>query len=156
MSVEKELYNILKNKDLCDKLITSITNFTNKYLKDNNIIVELKDEIYNQKISEILDYFKNEESNKILMLLIKEKKIKIEEIINLKPEQLLNSNYDNIIKKRELEEYKKNNKKGSDSFKCSKCGKKNCQVSQKQTRSGDEAPTTFVTCLECHHTFKFN
>ena len=55
-----------------------------------------------------------------------------------------------------IEEYKKNNKAGSSAFTCVKCKKSRCEVSQKQTRAGDEPPTTFVTCLECGHTFKFN
>ena len=55
-----------------------------------------------------------------------------------------------------MEEYKKNNKVGSSAFTCTKCKKSKCSVSQKQTRAGDEPPTTFVSCLECGHTFKFN
>ena len=35
-------------------------------------------------------------------------------------------------------------KTGSTAFTCAKCKKSNCQVSQQQTRSGDEPPTTFV------------
>ena len=30
-----------------------------------------------------------------------------------------------------------------------------CQVTQKQTRSGDEPATTFVECIECGFMFKF-
>ena len=39
---------------------------------------------------------------------------------------------------------------------CSKCKKSRCQVAQKQTRSGDEPPTIFVTCLECGFCFTYN
>ena len=74
----------------------------------------------------------------------------------MKPEELNPDKYENIIKKREMEEYKKKNTSGTSVFVCSKCKKSNCQVSQKQTRAGDEPPTTFVTCLECGYTFKFN
>ena len=55
-----------------------------------------------------------------------------------------------------LRNVKKNNKTGSSRFTCAKCKKSKCEVTQKQTRAGDEPPTTFVTCLECGHMFKFN
>jgi DNA-directed RNA polymerase subunit M/transcription elongation factor TFIIS len=71
------------------------------------------------------------------------------------PEQLDPERYESIVKKREMEEYKKNNNSGTTAFTCSKCKKNRCQVSQKQTRAGDEPPTIFVTCLECNHAFKF-
>jgi len=60
------------------------------------------------------------------------------------------------LKKKEMEEYKKNDVKSSSAFKCSKCKKSKCSVTQKQTRAGDEPATTFVTCLECGYNFSFN
>ena len=53
-----------------------------------------------------------------------------------------------------MEEYKKNNKVGSNAFTCSKCKKSKCSVTQKQTRAGDEPPTTYITCLECGNVVK--
>ena len=39
---------------------------------------------------------------------------------------------------------------------CSRCKKKsNCDYYLLQTRSADEPMTTFVTCLECDHHWKF-
>ena len=37
---------------------------------------------------------------------------------------------------------------------CSKCKKSKCSVTQKQTRAGDEPPTTYITCLECGNVVK--
>ena len=79
-----------------------------------------------------------------------------EKIAFLKPDQLNPDNYEKLLKKKELEEYKKNDVKSSSAFKCSKCKKSKCSVTQKQTRAGDEPATTFVTCLECGHQFSFN
>jgi transcription elongation factor S-II len=73
----------------------------------------------------------------------------------MKPEEINPEKYENFIKKREMEEHKKLNTVGSSVFTCSKCKKANCTVSQKQTRAGDEPPTTFVKCNECGHTFKY-
>lgn len=44
---------------------------------------------------------------------------------------------------------------GTDQFKCSKCGKRNCTYNQVQTRSADEPMTTFVYCNECGKRWKF-
>jgi len=43
----------------------------------------------------------------------------------------------------------------TDMFKCSRCKEKKCTYSQLQTRSCDEAMTTFVTCTNCGHRWKF-
>jgi transcription elongation factor S-II len=50
----------------------------------------------------------------------------------------------------------KSAKNGSTAFECKKCKKKNSEITQKQTRAGDEPPTTFITCLECGNSFKIN
>ena len=73
----------------------------------------------------------------------------------MKPEELNPDNFEKIIKKKELEQYKKKNRATTNAFKCSKCKQRKCTVEEKQTRSGDEPATTFVTCMECGHQFKF-
>lgn len=40
-------------------------------------------------------------------------------------------------------------------FKCGKCKTKKTTYTQAQTRSADEPMTTFVTCLNCNHRWKF-
>lgn len=40
-------------------------------------------------------------------------------------------------------------------FKCSRCKTYKTTYTQAQTRSADEPMTTFVTCLNCNHVFKF-
>jgi len=113
--------------------------------------------IYETKSNDLINEITNKESN-FLLNAIKSNNIKggLNNIAFLKPEELNPDKYENIIKKKEMEEYKKNNKVGSSVFTCSKCKKSKCSVSQKQTRAGDEPPTTFVECLECGHVFKFN
>lgn len=39
-------------------------------------------------------------------------------------------------------------------YRCGRCGKRECTYSQAQTRSGDEAMTTFVTCTNCGNRWK--
>ncbi|KAI5815506.1 transcription factor S-II, central domain-containing protein [Pyronema omphalodes] len=44
----------------------------------------------------------------------------------------------------------------SDQLQCGKCGKKRVSYTQAQTRSADEPMTTFCTCENCGHMWKFS
>ena len=143
----------LTNKTLGKKIEDSIYNFSIEYAQDNATPF-LLEEIYLTKIEEIFGVLECKKSNYLIKAL-KDKTINVSQIAKLKPEELNPDKYGKILKKKEIEEYKKSNASTTDVFKCSKCKKKRCQVAQKQTRSGDEPATTFVTCLECGHSFKF-
>jgi len=39
-------------------------------------------------------------------------------------------------------------------FMCPKCGAKKCSYYELQTRSSDEAMTSFITCVSCNHKWK--
>ena len=149
------LSNIIDNK-LAIKIEESIFNFIKEYTETDTPSF-LVQSIYETKSNDLINEITNKESE-FLINAIKTNSIKggINNIAFLKPEELNPDKYENIIKKKEMEEYKKNNKIGSSVFTCSKCKKSKCSVSQKQTRAGDEPPTTFVECLECGHVFKFN
>ena len=43
----------------------------------------------------------------------------------------------------------------TDQFRCGKCHKRECSYYQLQTRSADEPMTTFITCINCDHKWKF-
>jgi DNA-directed RNA polymerase subunit M/transcription elongation factor TFIIS len=144
--------NIL-NKKLATDIEKSIADFSTEYAETNDTPF-LLDSIYETKSNEIIKLLQSSDG-KYLISAIKEDKIKPTKLAFARPEELSPERYEKIIKKRELEEYKKSNKKGTNAFTCSKCKKANSEVTQKQTRAGDEPPTTFVTCLECGHSFKF-
>lgn len=143
-----------KIKKKISKLIEDgIFEFSEKYVEKNDIPY-LINSIYENKIDELYNCLSNKENNIILKRLF-DNKIKPNEIAFFSPEKLMPEKYEKIIKKKELLEYNKSKKSGTDAFKCSKCKSKNCDVTTKQTRSGDEPMTTFVSCLECGHVFKF-
>ena len=57
-----------------------------------------------------------------------------------------------LIQKQRLIEANKlenNIEASTDMFTCRKCRSKKCTYYEAQTRSGDEASTIFVTCLDC-------
>ena len=139
------------NKKKAKEIETSIYNFSVEYAETNDSLY-LVQSIYDNKFDEILCQLQN---NSVLLNSVKDDTIDSNKIAFLKPEELNPEKYEKIIKKRELVEYKKNNVVGSDAFKCVKCKQAKCKVTQKQTRSGDEPPTTFVECLNCGHVFKF-
>jgi DNA-directed RNA polymerase subunit M/transcription elongation factor TFIIS len=152
-TVETKLTKIIGDK-LAKIVEKSIYKYSVEYaeIQDTPYLVQ---EIYNDKSQQILSHLSNPDSNYLVQAL-KDKKISGDKIAFMKPEELDPEKYESILKKREMEEYKKNNTSGSNAFTCVKCKKSRCQVSQKQTRAGDEPPTTFVSCMECGHTFKFN
>jgi DNA-directed RNA polymerase subunit M/transcription elongation factor TFIIS len=152
-NIEKQISKILNDK-LAKDVENSIYLYSKEYAEIHDTPYLLQ-QIYEDKAQQILAQLQNQESNYLINAL-KNKKIDGTKIAFMKPEELDPEKYESIIKKREMEEYKKNNTSGTNAFTCVKCKKARCQVSQKQTRAGDEPPTTFVTCLECGHTFKFN
>jgi DNA-directed RNA polymerase subunit M/transcription elongation factor TFIIS len=150
-----------------EKSIETIKLFTKLYKKDIAVVIEegiknfaiehceyyetlfLIENIYDEKVGEIYNALvKNPE----LVKTIEDARL----IAKAKPEELNPEKYESILKKKEIEEYKKTDIKSSSAFKCSKCKKSKCTVIQKQIRAGDEPATIFVTCLECGHEFSFS
>ena len=149
-----EIDEFIKNKSISKKIEESIYKFTDGYCLEQGTPF-LFESIYDNKKNDILVNINNKSDNKTLLDNIKKGKIDPEKLAFLKPEELDPDKYETIIKKKELAEYKKNNKATTDIFKCSKCKSRKCTVHQQQTRAGDEPMTTYVTCQECGHVFKF-
>jgi transcription elongation factor S-II len=152
-NIIKQLSKIINDKN-AKEVESSIFSFSNEYAETNQTPYLIQS-IYDTKSDEIISLLSNKDSE-YLRTAIKENKIELKKIAFMKPEDLNPEKYEHIIKKREMEEYKKNNEVGSTIFTCVKCKKARCKVTQKQVRAGDEPPTTFVECLECDHRFKFN
>ena len=73
----------------------------------------------------------------------------IDEYIDQTPQERCPSIWDAIIKKTEFIEDKKNNIYTTDIYECFRCHKRRCTIEIIQTRSADEAATTFVNCVVC-------
>jgi transcription elongation factor S-II len=144
----------VNDKTLSSTIEESIHNFTTDYV-ENNDAQFLFESVYNTKFDEIISNIDTKGHNKNLLPLILNKTVKGENVAFLTPDELDPEKYETIIKKKQIEEYKKQHKATTDAFKCSKCKQKKCTVEEKQTRAGDEPMTTFVTCQNCGYTFKF-
>jgi DNA-directed RNA polymerase subunit M/transcription elongation factor TFIIS len=138
-------------EDNSTKIELGILNFSISYSEENETMFLLQ-QIYDTKVNEILCLL---ESNNYLIDSLKKNNLDPYKLAFMKPEELNPNNFEKIIKKKELEQYKKKNRATTNAFKCSKCKQRKCTVEEKQTRSGDEPATTFVTCMECGHQFKF-
>jgi transcription elongation factor S-II len=161
MNVDIKVRDEMKNRygkilpaNSIEQIENSIHNFSIDYASVNETPY-LLEQIYDTKGDEILKLIKDTE-NDYFFNAIKNKKIDLQQIAFLKPDELNPEKYDRIIKKKQLEEYKKNNQATSNVFQCKKCKNKKCQVTQRQTRAADEPATTFVTCMECGYEFSFN
>jgi len=147
-----QLLKLLKNKKLTEEIELGIYNFSQEYVKNNNIEFLLQS-IYDSKMNEIIELLKHSD---YIITAIANKKIKPLELAFLKPDELVPEKYEEHKKNKEMQEFKKNSKACSTTYTCVKCKKSRTNVTTKQTRSGDEPPTTFVSCLECGYTFKMN
>ena len=145
------LSEIINDKNITKKIEEGINCFVNEYLEINNTPIFLFEQIYKNKANEIINILSL--SDNITKLIIN-KKILPEKIAFMKDEELFPEKYEDIFKKKEIQNLNNENK-GSSAFECKKCHERSAEISQKQTRSGDEPPTTFITCLKCGYKYKF-
>ena len=149
---KKKIKDLSKSvKDvLAKKIEQAVYNFSKDYSISNETPF-LFEQIYMTKISELIEQLKK---SKNLVKNVLEKKIKPEKLPYLTVEQLHPEKYKKIIKKKEIEDMKKNNKPSTNAFKCPRCGKKKAYVEEKQVRRADESSTLFLDCLECGYKWR--
>ena len=157
MEVEKQIrdsyrkkYEQKFNTVIALKIENGIFKFTQEYVAKEETPY-LSEEIYKTKSLEILDLLKNP----TLVKNIEIGKLDPFTLAYMKPEILDPEKFKTLLNSRKKEK-EKNDNVGTNVFKCSKCKKSRSKVTQKQTRAADEAPTTFVECLECGHTFRID
>ncbi|XP_058110672.1 transcription elongation factor TFIIS-like [Magnolia sinica] len=86
--------------------------------------------------------------------------IKPERLIDMTPEEMASDKRkqeNTVIKEKALFECERGGapEATTDQFKCGRCGQRKTTYYQLQTRSADEPMTTFVTCVNCNHHWKF-
>jgi len=145
----KKINTIINDNSISSEIEKSIYNFSNEYLELNNSPPFLLDKIYNDKSDDIINILIN---NKNIKKLINKEIISPEKIAYMKNEDLLPEKYKNIIDKNNMQKKDVSTKKSA--FKCKKCTSQEVDISQVQIRSGDEPPSTFITCKKCGHKYK--
>jgi len=101
-----------------------------------------------------------DKNNPDLRVRVVERDIPADKLVTMTNEQLASDK-----RKREIEELQMQNlfkAKGAaaqeaetDAFQCGRCKQRKTRYYQMQTRSADEPMTTFVTCTNCNHKWKF-
>jgi DNA-directed RNA polymerase subunit M/transcription elongation factor TFIIS len=134
------------NKEYHDKLaeyyssdqIPEIIDLIEKYCTNYNNQINLKSLI----IAQINDLCNDNKNNSI-------KFDDINTYLYKTPQERCPKIWDEIMKKNEFIEDKKNNIYTTDIYECYKCHKRRCTIEIIQTRSADEPATTFVNCVVC-------
>lgn len=116
--------------------------------------------IYKDKMRSLYQNLRNK-ANPELKVRVLKGEIQPEQLVNMKPEELLSKQ-----QKAEVAAIKKENmdkamvaqeeKSVSTALQCGKCHQKKVSYSQAQTRSADEPMTTFCECLVCGNRWKFS
>ncbi|CDS01111.1 hypothetical protein [Sporisorium scitamineum] len=101
-----------------------------------------------------------DKNNPDLRVRVVERDIPADKLVTMTNEELASDK-----RKREIEELQMQNlfkAKGAaaqeaetDAFQCGRCKQRKTRYYQMQTRSADEPMTTFVTCTNCNHKWKF-
>lgn len=152
--IKKQISDIVKDDKISKEIEESIYRWTEEYTESNMTPDFMFENFYNDKLSDILKNL-DIKYNSFLLEAIKSNKIKSIDIAFLKPEEIFPEKFDELLKKKKLEQAIKDNKATTNVFKCPKCKKRKSTIDQKQVRAGDEPMTTFVTCVECGHVQRF-
>jgi len=140
----------LLDKKYAEKIEESVYTFSKDYTEDNETPF-LLESVYSDKFNEIFNLLINKKSA-FLIKAIKSNKINPLKIAMMRPDELNPDKYEKILKKKELEEFKKSNQATSSVYKCPKCKERKSEITQKQTRSADEPATLYIECKSCGHT----
>ena len=152
------LVNIVKSEILAEKLEKGIYDYTMKEAKGRKVMATIENPyfqlIYKDRLKMIWLHLKK---HKDQIELLKQNKISIEQFSDSTHQELHPDLWKPFIERKQMIDKNKydNPKKISSEFTCRKCKSNNCSHYQLQTRSADEPMTTFVSCQECGHRWKF-
>jgi len=148
INIDQEYYDKLEeyySEADTNDIITRITDYSKKYCGKNMI---MNDNVKSIVITYINDLYRDNMTNSKSNIPI----IEINDLdtyLELTPQERCPKLWENIIKKIEFIEEKKNNIYTTDIYECRRCHKRKCTIEIIQTRSADEPATTFVNCIVC-------
>jgi transcription elongation factor S-II len=159
------LFSKILNLNISDVIVLNlekgIFNETIKYCKEKSIELKWANKDFSKKYSQLarkvianITYTPNSKDVKEKIL----NNIWLPETIASKTHQELYPDFYDEIKLKIMAKYINMNPEQEHDgfFTCGKCKSKKTTYTQAQTRSADEPMTTFVTCLNCEHRWKFS
>lgn len=168
--IRDEVLNILKKN--FDHILNSVEiqnteigifNSSLEYAEKQHIPLtwqsSLFQDIYINKSRHIVSNLKSDcyVKNTYLSHKVKAKEINYKNMVYMTPENLFPSRWEDIIESKNklfTDAYEVKEVAMSDSIKCGKCKNQKVTYYDLQTRSGDEAMTTYYTCLVCNYKWK--
>ncbi len=161
--IKEKLDKIINNHEITKTLEIGIFNSTIR-LAENYGVVKKWDNKYFKKLY-LLKFISiysniNKDSyikNTNLLDRIKSGELLAHNIPSMSPHEIFPERWKEIMdkkQKRDQIKFEKRKEIATNLYRCSDCGKRECNMYQLQTRSSDEAMTTFVTCLNCDKRWK--
>jgi transcription elongation factor S-II len=117
---------------------------------DNPLFVEVFMGIQRQVLSNI--HPQSPIKNPRLLQRVRDGEFELSAIAYMSAQDLFPENWQELADRQLLREQKLlegNKGQATDTYKCNRCGKRECTYYQLQTRSADEPMTTFISCLNC-------
>jgi len=156
-NISLKLKEIIKNEKIAKELETGIYDYATKEANTWKIIIRWDNPNFVQLYSDRLRSIYNNLKNKKLLVKLQKGQINGSTLAFMTHQEMNPDHWKDLIdKKRKRDENKYNNTQqaSTDMFTCKKCKSKRCTYYELQTRSADEAMTTFITCLNCGNRWK--
>ena len=149
------LMPIIGNQEYCLNLEKGIFNWALKEATFRKVVKKWDNpyfvELYKSHLRSIYTNLKSNPSL-IQSIGLSEGQTKPHEIAFMTHQEMIPEKWVALIEKKAKEDenrYEVKIKAATDTFTCRKCRSKKCTYTQVQTRGGDEAMTTYVSCVEC-------
>jgi len=157
LNIRGKLNIVLENEKHSSNLEKGIFNYALKEANNRKVVKKWDNQYFvqiyldrlrsiylNLKNPEILDQIKNETIQAHTVAFMTHQEMRPEKWKELIEEKA----------KKDKNKFETNVEASTDTFTCRKCKSNKCTYYQMQTRSADEAMTTFVTCIECGQRWK--
>lgn len=152
-----KINEIIDNNTISKNLEISIFNYAIRIANDKNLVKKWSNPRFNtlylDRLRSIMTNLENENfKNRIVNL-----EIVPQNYISLTHQEMNPDKWSTLIKNkniRDANKYTPEIKASTEDFTCWKCKSNQCTYYQMQTRSADEAMTTFVSCLKCGQRWK--
>ena len=156
-NIRKKLDEILENEKHSTNLEKGVFNYALKEATNRKVVKKWDNhyfaQIYLDRLRSIYFNLKNPE----ILIQIKNEVIKAHTIAFMTHQEMCPNKWKELIEAKILKDknkFENNVEASTDTFTCRKCKQNKCTFYSLQTRSSDEAMTTFVQCLTCGNRWK--
>ena len=157
LNIRGKLNEIIENEKHSTNLEKGIFNFALKAATNRKVVKKWDNQyfvqIYLDRLRSIYINLKNPE----ILEQIKSEAIQAHTVAFMTHQEMRPDKWKELIEekvKKDKNKFETNVEASTDTFTCRKCKSNKCTYYQMQTRSADEAMTTFVTCIECGQRWK--